>query len=127
MRSRDDINSFLVGSGYVYEEIGEGTWLVEDPQQEGQRVVVRLEEEVVLFRLKVLALNSVKQRDALFAKLLQLNAADMVHGAYGLADDAIVLTCVLRSENLDPNEFRGTIDDFMLALSNHREILSGFC
>jgi hypothetical protein len=51
----------------------------------------------------------------------------MVHGAYGLAEDAVVMTCVLRLQTLDLEEFRGTVDDFALSLSKHRESLGSYC
>ncbi len=47
-------------------------------------------------------------------------------GAYGVADGAVVLTAALRVENLDYNEFQGTIDDFSLALTRHYETLAAF-
>jgi hypothetical protein len=74
----------------------------------------------------VLELEGVERKDALFEQLLRFNASDMVHGAYGIADGSVVLTCALRVENLDYNEFQGTIDDFSMALSKHYETLAAF-
>ena len=53
-------------------------------------------------------------------------AADMVHGAYGISDGDLVMTATLRLENLDFNEFSGTLDDFSVALSNHFPQLRAF-
>ncbi|MBT8469049.1 MAG: YbjN domain-containing protein, partial [Deltaproteobacteria bacterium] len=74
----------------------------------------------------VLELAEVSDKAALFEELLRLNAADLVHGAYGILDDAVVLTCTLQVENLDYNELQGVLDDFSLALANHYEKLSKF-
>ncbi|MFW6050552.1 MAG: YbjN domain-containing protein [Myxococcota bacterium] len=125
MRTREDIEAYLLRSGLPHEEIGEGTWLVHD-QGSGERIVVRLTQELVLFRVKVMELGRVREREKLFERLLELNASEMVHGAYGLADGAVVLTCVMRLANLDYEEFQGTIDDFSLALTNHYETLASF-
>ena len=128
MRSREDIESYLMRAGLMYEEVeGKDIWLVQDPSA-AERIVVSLTGDLVLFRVKVLELDDVKaeKRGELFERLLELNASDMVHGAYGIADDAVVLTCVLRLPDLDYNEFQGTIDDFSLAFSNHYQTLAGF-
>lgn len=101
--------------------------MVHDAQNPQAQIIVRLEEDLVLFRMRVLNLASVQKRQELFEKLLSLNANEMVHGSYGLAEDAVVMTCALRLATLDLEEFRGTIDDFTLSLGNHREILAGYC
>jgi hypothetical protein len=76
--------------------------------------------------VKVLELREVKDREALYEELLRLNASDLVHGAYGISDASVVLTCTLQLENLDYNELQGVLDDFSLALANHYEKLSKF-
>ena len=126
MRTRDDIEAYLSGSGYRHDEVGEGTWVVEDAGSPGARVVVRLEEDLVIFRLAVMPVSEVKQKEGMFQALLTLNASDMVHGSYGIDDDLIVMSCVLRLDDLDLSEFRGTIDDFLLALARHRDELAKY-
>jgi hypothetical protein len=61
-----------------------------------------------------------------FAKLLELNAADVLHGAYGLEKEKIVLTDTLEYDGMDANEFRATLDSFSLALTQHYPILSKY-
>ena len=125
MRTREDIEAFLTRSGLPHKEVEENTWIVHDTSS-AENIVVRLAGPLVVFRLKVLELGQIKDADKLNVKLLELNAQDMVHGAYGIADDSVVVTCALRVENIDYNEFQGTIDDFTLALTNHYETLSAF-
>lgn len=125
MRTREDIEAYLLRSNLPHEEVEADMWVVSDPGS-GERIVVRLLEELVLFRVKVMELDKVRDREKLFARLLELNASEMVHGAYGVADGAVVLTCVLRLANLDYSEFQGTIDDFSLALTNHYDTLASF-
>ena len=113
MRTREDIEAYLNRSELPFRELGEdgSMWLVRDPDW---------------FRMTVTKLEGVERHPELFRTLLEMNASDMIHGAYGINEDAIVLTCTLRMENLDYNEFQGTFDDFSLALSNHLDTLRGF-
>ncbi|MEM6961857.1 MAG: YbjN domain-containing protein [Myxococcota bacterium] len=128
MHTREDIESYLMRSGLPHQEVGRDTdamWLLEG-RASGERIVVRLDGPLVLFRVKVLELSTVAEEPALYAQLLQWNAEDMVHGAYGVSDGNVVLTCTLRIEHLDYSEFQGTLDDFSLALTNHYETLARF-
>ena len=68
MRTRDDIEAFLTQSGYVHEEVAEGTWLVQDPAA-SERIVVRLEQDLVLYRLKVLELGDNQIQESCIAGL----------------------------------------------------------
>lgn len=121
MRTHEDIEAYLARSGHPHREVADDTWLVTDPSDGRERIVVRLADGLVLFRLKVLERDRIEpaQREQFFEQLLRLNAEDMVHGAYGVADDDVVITATLRLENLDFSEFLGTIDDFTVALNNH--------
>jgi len=126
MRSRDDIESYLARAEVPYEEVGEdGMWLVHDSSL-GENIAIQAAGPLLLFRVKVLELREVNNKAALYEELLTLNTSDLVHGAYGISDGAVVLTCTLQIENLDYNELQGVLDDFSLALANHYEKLSKF-
>ena len=126
MRSQDDIESYLARADVTYEEVGEdGMWLVRDPSM-GENVAIKAAGPLLLFRVKVLELREVADKAALFEELLSLNASDLVHGAYGISDGAVVLTCALQVENLDYNELQAVLDDFSLALANHYEQLTKY-
>lgn len=126
MRTRDDIQTYLNGSGFGHEEVAEGTWLVRHGS-DGEHIVVRVEEDLLLFRLKVLERSRIKDENGLYQELLTLNAGEMIHGAYGLADGAVVITAAMLLATVDMAEFRNTIEDFTLAFQNHREVLASFC
>lgn len=121
MRTREDIEAYLARSGHPHREVAEDTWLVTDPSDDREHIVVRVADGLVLFRLKVLELERVEpdRRQEFFAELLRLNAEDMVHGAYGISQGDVVITATMRLENLDFNEFSGTLDDFTVAVTNH--------
>jgi len=125
MRTREDIEAYFLRTGLGYEEVAPNTWVLRDPSF-GENIVVRVDSDLVVFRMKVLALEGVTRKQALFEKLLELNANEMLQGAYGIADGAVVITDTLRLENVDYNEFQATLDDFTMALSKHFETLSTF-
>jgi hypothetical protein len=82
---------------------------------------------VLAFRLKVMDLpTTVSSREELFRTLLALNTTEMVHGAYGLEKDSVVLVHALELENLDFNEFSAVVDDLTLAVTKHYPTLSKF-
>lgn len=126
MRSREDIESYLVRAQVPFEVVGDdGLWLVHD-RSLGENIAIKLAGSLLLFRVKVLELRAVRDEASLFKELLVLNATDLVHGSYGISEDAIVLTCTLEIENLDYNELQAVLDDFSLALANHYEKLTEF-
>jgi hypothetical protein len=126
MRSRNDIESYLARAEVPYEEVGEdGMWLVRDSSL-GENIAIKAAGPLLLFRVKVLALGEVADKVGLYEELLSLNASGLVHGAYGISEDAVVLTCALQMENLDYNEIQAVLDDFSLALANHYGRLTRF-
>jgi hypothetical protein len=50
----------------------------------------------------------------------------VIHGAYALEKDRIVLIDTLEYDSMDYTEFRATLDAFNLALSQHYSVLSGY-
>jgi len=50
----------------------------------------------------------------------------MVHGAFGLEKDAVVVVAALALEDLDYSEFQTTVDDITLAVSKLYPVLSKF-
>jgi hypothetical protein len=123
MKSAEDIESYLLKANLPYETMNPGIWLVQ--LGEGGRLAVSIAGPVVAFRLKVMDLPK-GGREELFRTLLQLNTTDMVHGAFGLENDAVVLVDALELENLDFNEFQAVIDDMSMAVGKHHASLSRF-
>jgi hypothetical protein len=124
MVTREDIESFLLRMEENPEEVERGMWVVES---DGAKLVVHLSPPVLLLRMKVLAVPGEESKCAgLFRRLLELNATDLVHGAYGIEEGDVILTDTLELENLDFNEFQAAIDSMQLALASHLEPLSEF-
>ena len=121
MKSAEDVESYLLRTGVTYETVKPGIWLL---SVDGQgRLAVSIAGPVVAFRLKVMDLPS-GERAELYRTLLSLNTTEMVHGAFGLEGDAVVVVHALELENLDLNEFQAVVDDMSMALAKHQSSLA---
>jgi hypothetical protein len=128
MRSKEDIQGFLErldsGSAEI-REVEPGIWLVRTVA--GAEVVVHYAPPVVILRVLVMPLPGGASRQAeLCRALLGWNARDMVHGAYGLEGDRVVLVDTLELENLDFDEFEASFDSLTLALATHLGALAPY-
>ena len=128
MVTKEDIESFLdrIDSGTAnVGEVKPGTWVVKTVA--GAEVVVHYAPPVVILRVTVMTLPAAEpRRSELLRELLELNARDLVHGAYGLEGDKVVLTDTLELENLDFNEFEASFDSITLALAQHLGALAPY-
>ena len=122
MKTAEDVESYLLRMGVAYETVNAGLWLV---KTDGPPLAVSLAGPVVAFRVKVMDLPKTG-RDELYRALLSLNTTEMVHGAFGLEGDTVVIVCALELENLDLNEFQAVIDDMSMAVAKHQPNLSRF-
>jgi Putative bacterial sensory transduction regulator len=123
MKSAEDIESYLLQMGITYETAKPGVWLI---QIDGQgRLAASLAGPVVAFRLKVMDVPG-QAREELYRTLLELNTTEMVHGAFGIEGDAVVLVHALELENLDFNEFQAVVEDMSMAISKHHANLSRY-
>jgi hypothetical protein len=122
MKSAEDVESYLLRMGVPYETLNPGMWVV---KTDGPPMAVSLAGQVVAFRLKVMDIPRTG-REELYRTLLSLNTTEMIHGAFGLEGEAVVIIHALELENLDLNEFQATIDDMSMAVAKHQPILAHF-
>ena len=122
MKSAEDIESYLLRMGVGYETIKPGIWLV---KIDGSSLVVSIAGPVVAFRLKLMEMPRAG-REELYRTLLSLNTTEMVHGAFGLEGDTVVMVHALELENLDLNEFQAVVDDMSMAVPKHHANLARF-
>lgn len=119
------IEQYLIELMYTYREVGKNLWYLDDETQGLREVAIMLDEPLVVFRTVVMDVPE-ENRLELFTKLLELNANDVVHGAYAVEKNKIVLVDTLEYNALDFGEFRATLDSFSLALSQHYPVLSRY-
>ncbi|MCY4647897.1 MAG: YbjN domain-containing protein [Gammaproteobacteria bacterium] len=120
MVSREDIEGFLIRMDLDYEEVDEGMFLAHGDNG-GAGVVVHHSDPVLVLRLKMMDLPAEPEDEltGLYRTLLELNATDIVHGAYGIEEGELILTDTLELENLDFTELQASIESLQLAASSH--------
>ena len=127
MVTKEDIEVFLnrlSAEGASYKEVKDGLWVVKPGGSLDFDMVVNYSPPVVLLRVKVMDLpRDAEARAHLSERLLEMNASEMVHGAYGIEQDAVVITEALELSHLDFEEFLVAYESIALALASHlREI-----
>jgi hypothetical protein len=130
MVTRDDIETFLdrlATEGTTYHEVEPGLWIIRPGGQIDFSVVCHYNPPVVVLRVKVMDLPADDVAcNGLARRLLQLNASDLVHGSYGIEQDAVVLTEALELSHLDYEEFLAAYESMTLALTSHLRELATY-
>jgi hypothetical protein len=123
MKTREDIESYLLKMGAVHEDLGGDLWRLHEGGLEN--LMITLADPIVVFRLKIMDVPGT-HREALFETLLRLNTTELFHCAFGIEGNAIVLAGALALENLDFNEFQAIIDEIGMVVSKQYPVLSKF-
>ena len=130
MVSRDDIERFLdrLGAeGATYREVESGFWVVKPGGALDFDIAVSYAPPVVVLRVKVMPLPAdANACHGLSRRLLQLNASELLHGAYGIDREDVVLTEALELAHLDFAEFLASYESLTLALAAHLRELSTY-
>lgn len=117
----DDVEGFLdrLDGGRVQARpAGEGLWLARTP--DGLEVAVNAVAPLLVLRINVMRLpKDARKLAALCRKLLEFNAKDLTHGAYGIEGADVVLTDTLSLDRTDFQEFEASFDTMTLALAQH--------
>src|SRR5688572_26954629 len=123
MVTKDDIEGFLnrlSAEGASYKEVENGLWIVKPGGSLDFSVVVHFSPPVVVMRVKVMELPSDRNALAqLSRRLLEMIASDMLHGSYGIEQNAVVITEALELEHLDFEEFLAAYESIAIALASH--------
>ena len=119
------IEEYLIDLMYTYRDVGPNFWLLEDPEHGLDGVAVLYADPLVIIRVQVMDAPREKQLE-FFTKLLELNASDLFHGAYGLDKEKVVLIDTLEYSTLGYEEFRASLDAMSLALTQHYPVLSAY-
>ncbi|MFW6312976.1 MAG: YbjN domain-containing protein [Spirochaetota bacterium] len=122
--AREKLEGFFINLELMYEEVGDSMWLVTDEENGLRSVVVYVQEDLVTLRAKVMDVPS-EDREAFFEELLRLNA-EMVHGAYAIEEQSVILIDSLEGPTMDLEEFQASLDSTGLALAQHYGKLSKY-
>ncbi len=117
-RTAEDVENFLLQLNRPYEIDG-GTYIVSaGPDQ--PPIAIRVAPPILAVRLSIGAVpKEPEHQNKLFRRLLEYNATDLMHAAYGIEDHTVVISAALPLDNLDLNELEATLSDLDLALARH--------
>ena len=122
--AKEKLEGLFIHLELVYEEIGENMWLLTDEENGLSSVVVYVQDDLVTLRAKVMDVPDT-DREAFFEELLRLNA-EMVHGAYALEEQNVILIDSLELPTMDLEEFQASLDSTGLALAQHYSTLAKY-
>jgi hypothetical protein len=121
MVTREDLESFLIRMDLDYQEIEPGMYLVQG-RNSGLPLVVHHADSLLLIRMKVMDMpEAADGRIDLYRTLLELNATDVVHGAYGIEEGELILSDTLELETLDFLELQASMESIELAATSHMD------
>jgi hypothetical protein len=119
------IEGYLINLGITYEEVADNTWVLHDPDKGLEQVAIAVDDPLVVIRVNVMQTPK-ENREEFYRTLLTLNASDLVHGAYALEDENVLLIDTLQHETMDLEDFQASLDAVSLALTEHYTTLKKF-
>jgi len=125
MVTQNDVEIYLDDCGCPFEKVSEGMWRVESPENKVDNIIVSYADPVLVFRINLMKIPGQK-REAFYARLLQLNATEIPHGAFGIEVELVVLSDTLQLENLDRNELQASIDSLAFTVAQYYNELKSF-
>jgi hypothetical protein len=121
MVTREDLESYLLRMDLEHEEVDPGMFLVHG-RNSGLPMVVHHADALLLIRMKLMDMPAPEDAKAeLYRTLLELNASDVVHGAYGIEEGELIISDTLELETLDFHELRASMESMELAAMSHMD------
>jgi hypothetical protein len=125
MSSLPKIEQYLIDLGISYQEISKNAWLIEDENKGYPKMMVSLSDPVVIISADVMPVPK-ENAETLFRMLLELNATDLLHGAYAISGNDIIVIDTLEHASLDKDEFLASIESISFALLEHYKKLASY-
>jgi hypothetical protein len=117
--SIEDLESYLTRLDRRFERVDDSTYLISlGPNQ--PLAALRVAQPVVVIQVDVGPAPAAGEGALrLYRRLLELNATDLLHVAYGVERDRIVLSAALELPTLDINELEAVLANIDLSLASH--------
>ena len=123
IRTSDDLEAQLGRLGRRYERHPDGTFVLSLGANQPPAALLLVPPVLVV----QVAIGPAPKSDVaaapVYKKLLELNASALLHAAFGLENDQIVLAAALELESLDLNELEAVLADIDVALGEHVPVL----
>jgi hypothetical protein len=118
--NNEDLEALLRRLNKTFALAGQGIYLV--PVGAGQPpAALSIQPPVLVLQVQVgqLPRGNADKLVSYLKRLLELNTDGLLHAAFALEADTIVLTSALEIESLDANELEAVLADVDVALSQH--------
>ena len=123
IQSSEDLEGFLRKLERPVERAAAGTYVLR-MEAGGALVALHFLPPLLVVRAEIARVPASPEASrSLFKKLLELNVSALVHVAYGIEGEQIVLAAALELSSLDLNELEGVLSDVDLALAEHVPLL----
>jgi ribosomal protein L24 len=125
MDIKEKVEGYFIELSIPFECKEDNLWVIDDPDKGMENVIVTANDQVVTITVNVMKVPSAN-KEQFYETLLNLNATEMIHGAYGINGDNVVLTDSLEGMTLDLEEIQASLDAISLALSQHYSVLKKY-
>ncbi|WP_037570754.1 YbjN domain-containing protein [Spirochaeta cellobiosiphila] len=125
MDYKNKVESYLINLDCTFENLDDSMWLITDEEKGLNNIILMLEEPILIVRINVMSLPT-KKREDLYKQVLTLNGSDLMHGAYAIENENLILIDTLEIATLDLEELQASLDAFGLALAQHFKALSKY-
>ena len=123
IRTSDDLEAQLGRLGRRYERTEDGTFILSLGPHQPPAAVLLVPPVLVVQVAIGTAPKDIAKAGPIYKKLLELNASALLHSAFGLEGDQMVLAAALELEHLDLNELEAVLADIDVALGEHVPLL----
>jgi hypothetical protein len=118
-----DLEAFLIRLERPFERLADGTYVI-GAGSPRPLVALKLAPPVLVVRAAIAdAPSDLAAQQRIFRKLLEFNASALLHAAYGLEAERIVLSSALELASADLSELEAVLADVDLALAEHVPVL----
>jgi hypothetical protein len=125
MDYKEKLEKYFITLGLTFENLDETAWVINDSEKGLENVMVLLEEPVAIIRVNLMNLPK-NNREELYETVLKLNAEELVHGAYAIDGDKLILIDTNEIGTFDLEELQASLDSISLAIAQHFALLSKY-
>ena len=123
----DIIKNYLIELNYsiTFENKDDGILMVQKESDGIKNLILGVADPILIMEQYIFKINNASE--GIFKQLLQKNR-DIIHGAFVLDETGqkVIFRDTLQLENLDLNEFEGSINSLSLLLSEYSEQIIEF-
>lgn len=125
MDIKEKLEGYFIDLSIPFEAKEDNVWVITDEQRGFKNVLVTADDQVVTITVVVMEIPS-SNKETFYETLLKLNATDMIHGAYAIEGNNVMLIDSLEGRTMDLEEIQASLDAISLALSQHYSVLAKY-